>query len=94
MDLPFFGISFMDTGNVVTQTLVYAGPFVVTGGIAAVYGLVGKRWGANGVFAAVLLSVVVPGLVVVLIAWQDSVGTDRELAAGPGPPDCSPCGPA
>ena len=71
VDLPFFGISFMDTGNVVTQVLVYAGPFVVSGGIAAVYGLIGKRWGSNGVWTAVLLSVVVPGLLIALISRQD-----------------------
>ena len=72
VDLPFFGISFMDTDNVVTQVLVYAGPFVVSGGIAAVYGLVGKRWGSNGIWTAVLLSIIVPGLVIALISRQDS----------------------
>jgi hypothetical protein len=70
IDLPFFGIPFMQTGNVVTQVLVYAGPFVVSGGVAAVYGLIGKRWGPNGVWTVVLLSIVVPSLLIALIGRQ------------------------
>jgi hypothetical protein len=70
IDLTFFGIPFMQTGNVVTQVLVYAGPFMVAGGVAAVFGLIGKRWSTNGVWTAVLLSVVVIGLLLALVSRQ------------------------
>jgi hypothetical protein len=69
--MTFFGLPFLDTGNVATQVLVYAGPFVALAGVAAVYGLIGKRWGSNGVWTVVLLSIVVPGLLAALITWQE-----------------------
>jgi hypothetical protein len=71
VDLPFFGISFMQAGSVVVQTLVYAGPFLLCGGIAAVYAMIGRRWGANGMFAATVLSLIVPGLLIALVTYQD-----------------------
>lgn len=71
VDLPFFGVSFMETSDPATQVLVYAGPFVLAGGIAAIYGLINKRWGANGILTAVLLSVVLPGLLIALVTWQN-----------------------
>lgn len=69
--LPFFGVGFMQTGNPVTQVLAYAGPFVLSAGGAAVYGLIGKRWGTDGVYLATVLSILVPGLFIALVTWQE-----------------------
>lgn len=67
--MPFFGVFFLEVDNPVLQVLVYAGPFLLAAGIAALYGLIGTRWGSNGVLTAATLTVFFVGLVSVTITW-------------------------
>ena len=47
MHLHFFRLAFMNTGNPVTQILVYVVPFLVLGFIGTCYAVILRRWGAT-----------------------------------------------
>jgi hypothetical protein len=62
VDLVFFGLPFLVAGNAVAQVVVYAGPLVLLSFVGMACGLVFKRWGAVGMYALTLGSVLVCGL--------------------------------
>jgi hypothetical protein len=70
MRLHFYRLEFMNTGNPLTQILIYIVPFLVLGFIGMFWGVVLRRWGATGIYALVLATIVGFGGAVALVTWQ------------------------
>lgn len=68
--LRFFGIPFLAQDNGMLQILVYTVPFVLAGFAGIAGGVIFQRWGANGVYTLILVSIIVSGGIVALITWQ------------------------
>ncbi|MGH3315210.1 MAG: hypothetical protein ACRDO0_03620 [Nocardioidaceae bacterium] len=74
VDLDFFGLPFLDTGNPLTQMLVYAVPLLLFATTGTVWGAVVKRWGNNGTMGLLLVSVLGVGGLVAWLTWQQQWG--------------------
>ena len=72
--LDFFRLSFLDTGNPLTQMLVYAVPLLLFATTGTVWGAVVKRWGNNGTMGLLLVSVLATGGLVAWLTWQQQWG--------------------
>ncbi len=72
--LHFFRLGFMETGNPVTQLLVYVVPFLVVGFTGIFCGVVLRRWGMNGMFILMIASIVAFGGGATLITWRHGWG--------------------
>lgn len=71
LDLAMFDLAFLQQSNVVTQILVYTGPFLLLSFAGLWTGIVYQRWGQPGVWVLVLsLGALLVGLLA-LIGWQD-----------------------
>jgi hypothetical protein len=70
MRLHFYRLAFMDTGNPVTQMLVYVVPFLVLGFIGTFYAVVLRRWGANGIYALTIVAIIAFGGAAALLTWR------------------------
>lgn len=68
--LRFFDLPFLGDHNPAVQILIYATPFVALCFLGTCLALVHKRWGANGIFALLLATVLLLGGLVVLVSWQ------------------------
>jgi len=68
--LDFFRLPFLETGNPLTQMLVYAVPLLLFATLGTVWGAVVKRWGNNGTMGLLLVSVLVTGGLVAWLTWQ------------------------
>jgi hypothetical protein len=82
MHLRFYRLDFMETGNPVTQILVYIVPFLVLGFIGMFCGVVLRRWGLNGIFALTIVTIVVLGGGTALITWQHGWTTIGDWLTG------------
>jgi hypothetical protein len=70
MSLHFFALGFMGRHNPAAQILLYVVPFLVLGFIGIFAAVVFKRWGVNGLFALLLVTIVVLGGLVALVTWR------------------------
>jgi hypothetical protein len=68
--LDFFRLPFLDTGNPLSQMLVYAVPLLLFATTGTVWGAVVKRWGNNGTMGLLLVSVLATGGLVAWLTWQ------------------------
>lgn len=74
VDLDFFRLPMLETGNPLTQMLVYAVPLLLFAAIGTVWGAVVKRWGNNGTMGILLVSVLAIGGLVAWLTWQQQWG--------------------
>lgn len=70
--LLFFRPEVIDTGNLVTQAVVYAVPFVLLAQVGICVGITFKRWGATGVYTLLVLTLAVVVAAIVLITTGQS----------------------
>lgn len=70
VELTFFGMPQLFTDNPVVLYLSYAMPFLLLGFVGIFTTIVYKRWGANGMFTLLLVSLFGFGGSAVLITWQ------------------------
>lgn len=73
--LPFWAPGRLDVGNPALQVAVYAAPMLLAAAIGTGLGVVYKRWGATGVWALVLASVLTVGALIVLTTWLEAWGS-------------------
>ncbi len=67
VQLTYFRLPFMETGNPLLQTLVYTVPFLLFGLLGFAIGLVFKRWGTNGVLTLSVAAILAGGVAIYLI---------------------------
>ena len=70
MRLSFWAPGIVDVGNPVQQFLVYTLPMLACAFLGMGIGVVFKRWGAPGLYALLLGTLLVAGLVAVLTTWR------------------------
>ncbi|GAB3295564.1 hypothetical protein [Parasphingorhabdus pacifica] len=68
--LTFFGVPFLRQDNPLLQILSYMTPMMAVAFLGLFIGSISKRWGANGVYALTLGSLVVFGGAGILVTWQ------------------------
>lgn len=73
--LQFFAPGRMDVGNPVLQVLVFAAPLLLAAALGSGIGVVLKRWGATGLWAAGIGAILAIGGTIVLITWQQAWGS-------------------
>jgi len=77
IELRFFRVPFVDVHNGFLQILVFAVPFLFLNFLCVLAGVLILRWGANGLFAAGGIGLLVVGLLAALVTWQrwwDEIG--------------------
>ena len=72
--LDFWAPGIVDVGNPALQVLVFATPMLAFAFLGMGIGVVFKRWGTTGVWTLVLATLVVVGLLVILVTWQQAWG--------------------
>jgi hypothetical protein len=72
--LDFFGLPMLETGNPVTQVLVYSVPLLLFAALGTLWGAVVKRWGNNGTMGLLLVAVLGIGGLVAWLTWQQQWG--------------------
>jgi hypothetical protein len=75
MDLSFWAPGRLDVGNPVLQLLVFAAPMLLAAALGTVIGVVLKRWGATGLWSALIGSTLLVGGLVVLTTWLEAWGS-------------------
>jgi hypothetical protein len=80
--LHFYRLAFMNTGNPLTQILMYIVPFLVLGFIGTFCAVVLRRWGANGIYTLTIGAIVAFSGVAALITWQHGWQTIVNWIAG------------
>lgn len=77
LDLAFFGVADLVSGNPFTTVPSYAVPLLASMTLGALYGAINLRWGMIGVYASGVLALLAGGLFLVAVtyagAW-DSIG--------------------
>jgi hypothetical protein len=83
--LDFWAPGALDVGNPVLQLVVFTVPLLACCFLGIGIGVVFKRWGASGMYALLLTTLVVVGAAVVLLTWRKAWGdtwswlTDRSV---------------
>jgi hypothetical protein len=72
--LNFWAPGVLDVGNPFLQFLVFAVPMLACAFLGVGIGVVFKRWGATGVYALTLGSLLIAGLAAIWITWQQVWG--------------------
>lgn len=70
--LEFFGVPYLRHDDLLVQLAAYTVPFVAIGFVGIFLGVVHKRWGANGLFALLVLCIALGGAWVALVTWRDA----------------------
>ncbi|WP_299959799.1 hypothetical protein [uncultured Modestobacter sp.] len=84
--LDFWAPGALDVGNPALQLAVFALPMLAACFLGAGIGVVFKRWGATGMYALAMGTILLAGVVVVVVTWQQawtdlwSWLTDRSVA--------------
>ncbi|WP_138760939.1 hypothetical protein [Modestobacter altitudinis] len=74
MQLHFWAPGSMDVGNPVLQFVVFTVPMLACASVGIGIGVVFKRWGAAGLYALTLLTLLLSGAVAVYATWQKTWG--------------------
>ncbi len=72
LGLEFFAMPYLRHDNLLVQLVVYAVPFIAFSFVGVFCGVVHKRWGSNGLFALMVLSIALGGAWATLVTWRDA----------------------
>lgn len=75
LTLRFFGVEFLVQSNPVAQVLAYAAPLLAFGLLGMMVGTLFKRCGPIGIYVAGIGTMIVIGLLVALVTWQQWWGS-------------------
>ncbi|MEN3299061.1 hypothetical protein [Pseudonocardia sp.] len=74
MDLHFFGVPFLVQDDWFLQVVAYTVPFLLVSFASIFVGTLYKRWGQLGMYVLSIGSLVLGGVAVVIITWQQAWG--------------------